>query len=71
MSTEFPNIQVKTFPKDVLNAMQEANKRLVEKSAAEDPFAAKVLASQQAYLAKVRQWTNMSDLAYLTSTDEK
>lgn len=68
MSTEYPNIQVKTFPKDVLEAMKSANQRLVEKSAASDPFAAKVLHSQQAYLAKVRQWTNMSDLAYLNST---
>ncbi|MFT6028996.1 MAG: TRAP-type mannitol/chloroaromatic compound transport system substrate-binding protein [Oleiphilaceae bacterium] len=70
MSTEFPNIKVKTFPKDVLDAMKDANKRLVDQSAAADPFAAKVLNSQQAYLAKVRQWTKMSDLAYLNSTDE-
>lgn len=71
MSTEFPNIQVKTFPKEVLDAMKAANQKLVAQSAAEDPFAAKVLKSQQDYLVKVRQWTNMSDLAYLTSTDQK
>ena len=69
MSTEFPDIQVKTFPKDVLDAMKAANKKLVEESAAADPFAAKVLNSQQRYLAQVRQWTKMSDLAYLISTD--
>lgn len=70
MSTEYPDIQVKTFPTEVLDAMKAANKKLVEQSAAADPFAAKVLHSQQDYLAKVRQWTKMSDLAYLTSTDE-
>jgi TRAP-type mannitol/chloroaromatic compound transport system substrate-binding protein len=61
---------VKTFPKDVLAAMKTANKKLVEENAAADPFAAKVLKSQQDYLAKVRQWTKMSDLAYLNSTDD-
>lgn len=68
MTTEYPNIQVRTFPQDVMDALKKANKKLVEESAAADPFAAKVLASQQAYLEKVRQWTTMSDLAYLTST---
>ncbi|MFV1873883.1 MAG: TRAP transporter substrate-binding protein [Oleiphilus sp.] len=70
MSSEYPNIQVKTFPKEVLDAMQAANQKLVEKSAADDPFAAKVLTSQQSYLAKVRQWTKMSDMAYLNSTTD-
>ncbi len=68
MLTEFPAIQVRTFPQDVMEALKTANVKLLEESAAADPFAAKVLASQKAYLAKVRQWTSMSDLAYLTST---
>ena len=68
MRSEFPNIQVKTFPKEVMAALQAANAKLLAENAAADPFAAKVLASQQDYLAKARQWTTMSDLAYLNST---
>ena len=68
MSTEYPNIQVKTFPKEVLTAIRQANDELLKENAAKDEFAAKVLKSQQDYLNKVRQWTNMSDKAYLDST---
>jgi len=68
MSAEFPNIQVKTFPPAVIAAMKEANESLLAENAANDPFAAKVLKSQKEYLAQVRQWTNMSDKAYLNST---
>lgn len=71
MLSEFPNIKVKTFPKEVMDALKAANTRLLEESAAADPFAAKVLASQKAYLTKAREWTNMSDLAYLISTSDQ
>jgi len=68
MSTEYPDIQVKTFPAEVIAAMKAANESLLKENAAKDEFAARVLKSQQDYLAKVRQWTNMSDKAYLDST---
>lgn len=68
MSTEYPNIQVKTFPDSVMTAIKNANDELLKENAAKDPFAAKVLKSQQEYMAKVRQWTEMSDKAYLDST---
>jgi TRAP-type mannitol/chloroaromatic compound transport system substrate-binding protein len=68
MTEEFPNIKVKTFPDEVIAALKVANEALLKESAANDPFAAKVLSSQREYLAKIRQWTNMSDKAYLDST---
>ena len=68
MSTEYPDIKVKTFPAEVISAMQEANDALLKENAEKDPFAAKVLKSQHDYLTQVRQWTNMSDKAYLDST---
>ncbi len=68
MKSEYPNIKVKTFPEPVMKAIREANDALLKESAANDPFAAKVLASQQAYLDKIRTWTMMSEKAYLEST---
>ena len=68
MKSEYPNIKVKTFPDAVMKAIREANDALLKESAANDPFAAKVLASQQAYLDQIRTWTMMSDKAYLEST---
>ncbi|KZY83095.1 ABC transporter substrate-binding protein, partial [Oleiphilus sp. HI0068] len=68
ISTEYPNIQVKTFPTEVLAAMRQANEDLLAESASKDEFAARVLKSQKEYLEKARAWTNMSDKAYLDST---
>jgi TRAP-type mannitol/chloroaromatic compound transport system substrate-binding protein len=59
---------VQTFPEPVMTAIRQANDELLKENAANDPFAAKVLQSQQAYMAKIRQWTLMSEKAYLDST---
>jgi len=69
MKTEYPNVEVKTFPKDVLNAMRKANQELLDEKAAADPLAKEILESQAAYLKKARVWTNISDRAYLDGLD--
>jgi TRAP-type mannitol/chloroaromatic compound transport system substrate-binding protein len=69
MKTEFPNVQVKTFPKDVLVAMKKANQELLEEKAAEDPLAKEIIESQAEYMKTARVWTNISDRAYLDSVD--
>ncbi len=69
MLEEYPNIKVKTFPKDVLVAMRIANQDLLEESAEKDPLAKEILDSQAEYLKKARVWTNISDRAYLDSVD--
>jgi len=67
MKTEYPDIKVKTFPKDVIDAMRKANDELIAERAAKDPMAKKIIDSQAAYLKKVRVWTEISDNAYLNS----
>ncbi|MDE8601539.1 TRAP transporter substrate-binding protein [Marinomonas sp. RSW2] len=69
MKTEYPNVQVKTFPKDVLLAMKKANQELLEEKAAADPLAKEIIESQAKYLKTTRVWTNISDRAYLDSVD--
>ncbi|WP_067861933.1 TRAP transporter substrate-binding protein [Neptuniibacter marinus] len=70
MKSEFPDIQVKVFPKDVLNAMQQANIDLLLEYAEKDPLAKRIQRSQAAYMAKARTWTDISDKAYLNSMSE-
>ncbi|MDF2182083.1 TRAP transporter substrate-binding protein [Neptuniibacter sp. CAU 1671] len=70
MKQEFPNIQVKTFPKDVIAAMRKANDELLAEKAAEDPMAKKILDSQAEYMKKARAWTDISDRAYLNSLSD-
>ncbi|ADZ89832.1 TRAP transporter substrate-binding protein [Marinomonas mediterranea] len=69
MKSEFPNIQVKSFPKDVMSAMYKANQELLDEKSAEDPLAKEIIDSQQSYMKKARVWTNISDRAYLDSVD--
>ena len=65
MLTEFPNIKVKTFPKEVMDAMKKANAELLEEVKKESPIVKEVLESQEAYQKKARKWTEMSDFLYL------
>ncbi|MBT3277640.1 TRAP transporter substrate-binding protein [Candidatus Thioglobus sp.] len=67
MKKDYPNIKVKTFPKPVFDALRKANSELLEERAKSDPVAKEIIDSQQAYLAKARAWTQISDQSYLNS----
>lgn len=71
MKKDFPNIQVKSFPTDVISAMKKANTELLAEKAAADPLAKEILDSQAAYIKTARQWTEISDKAYLNSMSAK
>ncbi len=71
MKTEYPNIKVKTFPKEVMDALRKANDELLAERAAADPLAKEIIDSQKAYMAKVRKWTDISDRAYLNSLSKE
>ncbi len=65
MQTEFPNIKVMTFPKEVMRAMKKASDELMAEYAAQDPFFKEVMDSQAIYMKKARAWTNISEFNYL------
>jgi len=67
MKSDFPNIKVKTFPKEVISAMEKANAGLLAERVAKDPLAKEIIESQAAYVKKVRVWSEISDNAYLNS----
>ena len=67
MKREYPDIQVKTFPNEVLVALKRANDELLAEFAAADPVAKEVIDSLASYQAKARGWTAISDQAYLNS----
>ena len=70
MKTEYPNIQVKEFPKPVLKAMKKAADDLYAQYAAQDANFKKVLESQRAYMKKARAWSEISEYNYIkTSMD--
>ncbi len=70
MLSEFPDIKVKTFPPEVLEAMKVANDELLKEKSAADPMAAKIIESQQTFMKQVRAWTEISEQGYLNSTED-
>uniref|UniRef100_UPI004047D75D TRAP transporter substrate-binding protein n=1 Tax=Aliarcobacter sp. TaxID=2321116 RepID=UPI004047D75D len=65
MKSEYPNIQVKTFSKPIMDAMKKANQELRTEMGAQSPLLKEILDSQDSYMKKVREWTKMSDYLYL------
>ena len=65
MESEYPNIKIKTFPKEVMDAMKKANDELLVEMTKDQPLLKEVLDSQKAYMKKARKWTEMSDYLFL------
>ncbi|AXY02535.1 ABC transporter substrate-binding protein [Vibrio alfacsensis] len=71
MSAEYPDIKVRDFPPEVLNAMQTATQALLQEQASNDPLAKEIIESQQQYLNKIRAWTDISSKAYLDANSNQ
>lgn len=69
MKTDFPDIKVKTFPAEVLQAMKDATDEVMDGYAAENEDFKVVYESQKAYMAKAREWTKMSDYYYIKTSE--
>ena len=65
IATDNPNIKIKTFPKEVMDAMKQANKELIAEKSKESQLLKEVIESQMAFQKKAREWTIMSDYLYL------
>ncbi|SFR62158.1 TRAP-type mannitol/chloroaromatic compound transport system, substrate-binding protein [Marinobacter daqiaonensis] len=67
ITEEYPDIEVRNFPQDVLEAMVLANRKLLQEAAEADEQAARIIESQEAYLENARNYINISDRAYLNN----
>ena len=65
IAVKYPNIQIKTFPKEVMAAMKKATNELIEENAKKNPLFKEIIDSQTAFQKKARAWTIMSDYRYL------
>lgn len=71
LQQEYPNVKIRSFPKEVMTAIKTANDKLLAEFAAADPQTKKIIDSLESYKNKAREWTNFSDRAYLDSLDAK
>ncbi len=67
MSSEFPNIQVRDFPEDVISALRRSNDELLKEEASRSELTQSIIQSQADYLKQIRQWTEIGDRAYLNN----
>lgn len=67
ISTEYPNVQIKSFPPEVMAAIQKANDELIKEMEAKGGLTAEIIKSQRDYLKQTRAWTDISDKAYLNN----
>lgn len=70
MKTDYPNIEVKTFPPAVLGQMKQAAEELYAEYAAKNEDFKAAYESQQAYMKKARAWTTISEYNYIKTTQE-
>ncbi|MGH1485667.1 MAG: TRAP transporter substrate-binding protein [Cellvibrionaceae bacterium] len=64
---DFPDIQVKSFPAEVMAELKKANASLLSDLEAKGGLTAEIIKSQRDYMSKARAWTEISDKAYLNN----
>lgn len=58
-------INIRTFPDDVLDAFKKANDELLNEVAERSPMAKKVIESQKSFLEQAKDWSRITDEDYL------
>ena len=67
ISAQYPNVQVKQFPAEVMAALKQSNNDLIEQEKARSEIAKRIIESREAYLKKARTWTTIGEQLYLES----
>lgn len=70
ISEDYPNVQIRTFPDDIFEAMVTANEKVLEEYSRDNEQGQRIIRSQQEYLEKTRAYTNISERAYLNTMSE-
>ncbi|MBR8463117.1 TRAP transporter substrate-binding protein DctP [Campylobacter sp. faydin G-24] len=70
MKSEFADIEVKSFTPDVIAALKKATNELLDEQSKKDPLFKEIVESQRAFLKKAREWSKISDFAYIQNTSE-
>lgn len=65
IAANFPDVQIKEFPKEVLDALMKSNEDLLASEAQRSEIAKRIIDSRAEYLRKARTWTNIGQRAYL------
>lgn len=67
ISANYPNVEIKNFPPQVLDELAKAKDQLIDEEIARSEVAKRIIESRAAYLKKARGWTLIGEQAYLNS----
>ena len=67
IATQYPDVQIKRFPAEVIAALKESNDQLLESEKNRSDIAKRIIESRQSYLKKAREWTKIGEQLYLDS----
>jgi len=67
ISSQFPNVQIKQFPAEVIAALKESNRTLIDQEIERSEIAKRIIQSRAEYLKKARNWTLAGEKSYLDS----
>jgi len=67
IAAQYPNVQIKQFPPEVMDALKQSNNKLIEQEKARSAVAKRIIESREAYLEKARTWTTIGEQLYLES----
>lgn len=70
MKKEFPDVTIKNFPPDVMEALKKATDEILDEEAAKDPLFKEILDSQRNFLKIGREWNKISETAYINNQNE-
>lgn len=65
------SVEVRTFPVDVIDRLRSLSERVVSDVVGDDPLALEIYESYQRFLAKSKQWQNLSERAFLNMRANK
>ena len=68
---DYPDVKIRTFPKEIIAKLKEENANLLDTEAANNPLFKEILESQRSYMGPMREWTKISDYAYLKDNIEE
>ncbi|MDE0612457.1 MAG: ABC transporter substrate-binding protein, partial [Gammaproteobacteria bacterium] len=63
-------VELRQFPSEILRVLRQHTETVIEEVAESDPFVRRVNDSYQAFYAQVRDWTAISEKAYLEARAE-
>jgi len=70
IKTDFPNIQIKTLPKNVLEDLKKSKHLIFQQYSKENKLFQEIYNNQKAFISKARKWSHLEEYSYLKSLNE-